>query len=212
SRRRRISQVPEWPPCARALLYDPGGTLHSRSDYQLQRAAFRSEYGVGSHDESVFGAQSHGPRAPCVRFANCVTALHATLGSGCRTALPGEVVSLGHDEEFLPGGGRPCSSLLKLAWRTFGPDRIRCSARWQSGPRPKGDHRCALGRMAQKRDYVNLGIWPGAGWRSRAPAGGVRRAARARWGPPLSRRPDGLEESAARRTPPADVVVGLLES
>lgn len=88
----RISQVPGVPQYIRALLYDPGGTS---APGLLRRfsATFRFTHSVGFHNIMPFGAQSHGPHAPCVRFAESVALPHATLGSGCWPALPGGIVT-----------------------------------------------------------------------------------------------------------------------
>ena len=58
-------------PRARAGLFDPGGTESVRP---LRRfgAAFRLSHDVGPHDDVYFGAQSHGPRTRCLRFAGRV--------------------------------------------------------------------------------------------------------------------------------------------
>ena len=62
----RTSQVPGEPLHQRALLLDPGGTL--MQCHKHQDVAFLESDGVGSHNESDFEAQSHGPLIPCVRF------------------------------------------------------------------------------------------------------------------------------------------------
>ena len=66
-----ISQVPVAPPPTRPALR-PRWSLHTH-DPRVLRCCFRSANGVGLHDVRPFGAQSHGSRACCLRFAVVVT-------------------------------------------------------------------------------------------------------------------------------------------
>lgn len=58
----RACQVPGGPPCAHALLSDPGGTLEP-GQLRHSGAAFHGCNGVG-FSADCFGAQSHGPCTP----------------------------------------------------------------------------------------------------------------------------------------------------
>lgn len=113
----RASQVPGEPPCTRALLSDPVGSA-TPGPSRCHGCCLPPFSKRRLPNDSPFGALSHGPRTPCVRFATSVTLGHATLGSGCGPALPGRTAYLpGSIERFhhcylidppLPG----------FAWRT----------------------------------------------------------------------------------------------
>jgi hypothetical protein len=83
-------------PCSRAIPIRACPALRPRWDPRRRPSwrrgtAFRHLKGVGSHDHQSFGALSHGPHAPCVRFAAKIAPHYATLGSGgMASPLPGE--------------------------------------------------------------------------------------------------------------------------
>jgi hypothetical protein len=56
---------------ARALLLDPGGTSASWPIRRSGTADVEVNYG-GFRNDQYFGAPSHGPRPPCVRFVEQV--------------------------------------------------------------------------------------------------------------------------------------------
>jgi len=82
SRRRRRDLPGSWAtlahvPCSQT----PAGPLHRRGPGPFSPAswcigfAFRLQHGVGSRDNELFGAPSHGPCARCLRFAGSVARL-----------------------------------------------------------------------------------------------------------------------------------------
>ena len=100
TRNRRISQVPEWPQCKRARLCDPGGMKHLWPFEMLMLPSATSN--ASAPAMIPFSRLNHSARLLPVYASQLGSPQdHATLGSGCWPALPGEgSISLGHDEEF----------------------------------------------------------------------------------------------------------------
>ena len=82
------SQVPEGPFCGRAPFFDPGEPATSGHP-TLPCCLPESERRRHSQLMTVFGAQSRGLSAPCLRFAVSITLHHARLGSGRWPAFSG---------------------------------------------------------------------------------------------------------------------------
>jgi len=127
-------------PRSRALLFDPGGTnspSHRALCPTLRRVgvAFRYCEHVGSHDFTPFEAQSHGPRARCLRFA-------ARVARGPRKTRFRLVALLGRSG-FEPAGSKRKVSAISFAFpfpRLFLAHRRRSqgSERSEDGRRPLG--------------------------------------------------------------------------
>ena len=81
-----LSQVPGESSRTHALLSDPGAPV-SPGHLGLTDVAFHCTDSVGLRNECHFGAQSHGLRTCCLRFAARVTPVHARLASGWLASL-----------------------------------------------------------------------------------------------------------------------------
>ena len=81
-----LSQVPGESSRTHALLSDPGAPV-SPGHLGLTDVAFHCTDSVGLRNECHFGAQSHGLRTCCLRFAARVTPAHARLASGWLASL-----------------------------------------------------------------------------------------------------------------------------
>ena len=104
----RVSQVPRQPFCPFALFYDPGRTLPIGPLHRLGTAPVMSTT-KATHDKQNFGAQSHGFRTGCLRFARWVAPQDARLASGCWPSSSGR--------DWLPAelhGRFPCFRMFLL--------------------------------------------------------------------------------------------------
>jgi len=194
------------PPCACAILFDPGWTSASR----ISRHRHRRRRSLPSTTHSCirnFRGSIAWLRAPCVRFAAAVTDDHATLGIGwlatpCR-AGPSPAEALHEVSAHLHA-----SSSSVFIWRTMkfslwverplehpGGERVplcplcpeaaghRTSPWSPAGPRSSARARARCGerveRLAQQLDRAVLGDEPGT-W-SRAIAAAAAACTREPW-------------------------------